>query len=72
MLPCVKLSNEVQTRHARHLQVGDDQVVALFFQGRQPFDGAGHAIGLVTGLAEDVGHRLAGLGVVVDDQYATP
>ena len=66
----LELNDELQPAHPRHLQVGDDAIVALLLDDLQGLAGARAAGDAVAGLAEDVGHRLAGLAVVVDDQHA--
>ncbi len=65
-----QMLDELQAVHAGHLQVGDDHVETLLLQPLEGFDGAGEALHLVARLVQHVGHRMAGLRVVVHDQDA--
>ncbi len=66
----MNLSNELETIHARHLQVGDDDLE--FILGKQPqrFAGARSTHDFVAGLAQDVSDRFTRRRVIVDNQHA--
>ena len=68
---CSICDDELQAAHAGHLQVGDDAIVAFraCSDCRASVALEQHC-DLVARLAEHVGHRFAGLEVVVDHQHA--
>ncbi len=57
-LSLAKLDDELDARHARHFQVGNDAIEAGRLEQLQGFDRASAALDLVTGVAQHVGHRL--------------
>ena len=69
-LPLPELDDELDARHARHFQVGDDAIEAHRFEQLQGLGRASAALHLVARMAQHVGHRLPRAGVIVDDKYA--
>ena len=70
MPPLFELDDELHAVHAGHLQIGQDAIEVLVLQHLERLGRAGAADHLVAGRAQHVGHRLAGLAVIVDDQHA--
>ena len=64
------LDDEFHAVHAGHFQIGHDAIELFALQQLQRLERAGRAVHLVAGGAKHLGHRFAGLAVVIDDQHA--
>ena len=53
--PAFQMANQLQARHARHLQIGDNHVEAFAGQLHECFAAAGDAFHLMTGGTERIG-----------------
>ena len=64
----LQLDDEFDAAHAGHLEVGDDAVEAFGLKFLEGFGRARATGNLMARLTQHIGHRLAGLAVIVHDQ----
>ena len=69
-LRCPIAAKQLEAVHARHLQVGDDDVVFAGVELGQPVDAVDRFVDGELGVLEDAAQRVANGRVVVDDQCA--
>src|SRR4029453_13650597 len=68
--PLGELPVEARAIQLGHVQIGDDEVVALALELLERLDAIGGGVDVVAFYAQHVDHQLGDQGIVVDDQNA--